>query len=164
MYGLSLPGARLGEEVAQRARRLFGTGHLAAYGLMFRHAFTFQKNVLAWNSRVKHAAGILIGGHIKGTLSVGGVRDFVLGVHVRHMMKKDEGNEDTRGELECVKEMLSKHVPKYDEYQARVARPRKDKEGKEVAQEPLRCVVILASDRQPTLDRLRRDIEWLGCR
>jgi len=85
-------------------------------------------------------------------------------------MKKDEGDKDTRGELLCIQEMLRSHVPRYEQYQHQSSSSEdKDKDkvkdkDKDREVESLRCTVILASDRQPTLDRLQKEIEALGCR
>lgn len=81
---------------------------------------------------------------------------FVLAVHVRHMQGKDSGDRDVGGaEMKCVKQMLALHVPHLS----------KEGQGQGQGQEGEAppCRVLLASDREATLTRLKADISALGC-
>ncbi len=48
---------------------------------------------------------------------IGSLTSFILGVHLRHMSSADIGEKDRRGELNCIKRMLNKHVPDFQRWQ-----------------------------------------------
>ena len=100
-------------------------------------------------------------GYDTSTTAIDGA-DFILAVHVRHMQARDGGDKDTRGELACIKQMLSLHVEGFDS----MSTSTESKVVAEVLQvtRTYPCKVLLASDRHATLHRLSSEIEKLGCK
>ena len=95
------------------------------------------------------------------TASANSGDDFVLAVHVRHMQARDSGEKDSRGELNCISEMLSLHVDGFKGLPSSGAGSATETETESVSYP---CKVLLASDRHATLHRLTRDVQALGCR
>jgi len=137
MFHLSYhPSTFLTESSRARTQLLFSQGDHASYGLLFRRAFVFTNAVVEENNRVIQAS-IANASHYLPSVST---KHYYISLHLRHSNNNDNGDSyDSLKENVCLDQVI-KQVPTGSQ-----------------------CVVLIATDRQLALDRLRRHVETLGC-
>ena len=137
MFHLSYhPSTFLHESSRVRSQLLFQQGDHASYGLLFRRAFTFTNTIIEENDKVIHEAVANASRYLPSMST----KFYYISLHMRHSNNGDNGNTyDSLREHVCLDQVI-KQVPSGSQ-----------------------CVVLIATDRQLALDRLRLHVETLGC-
>lgn len=136
MFSLSLPTCALSSNTTKiAAQLLFGEGEDRGYGRLFRAVFEFTPLITEQNTAVLHEALASV-----RAIEHGANKEiFYLGVHLRHTNNRDINGSDY-GEVNCMKQALA------------LANPTNKT-----------CIVLVASDRVHTLERMKLNAAALGC-
>lgn len=143
MFHLTYPFARLNRTAFSRAQRIFSLGEDAAYGLMFRTAFTFTKSVISKNADAFAVANPTLAS--TGSRASSSEDTLMIGLHLRHSSNSEAGTRDS-GEIKCLEHVLKQ------------ARERDALRGANRT-----CVILLASDRAQAVERTRDKVKSYGC-
>merc|ERR1711871_1198321 len=146
MFAMSLPSADLSPTAKKIAHVIFERGEDYGYGLMFRSLFHFTPLIKQQNR------GILLEMYKRLSTKVTDTSEsseilhskdiYQIGIHIRHSNNRDIGNGTNAESLEtkCIRTILAQH----------------DMDGK-------KCVLMVASDRANTLERMQEQAKILSC-
>lgn len=157
MFALNYSGSKLSSMNRNRTNLLFIHGPDFTYGLLMRFSFEFTPITIESNNRVFESIGLLSGSSsmknssdiqtrllpsVSNSILNLPISRKIISMHIRHSRVKDTGS-NTKMEEECllkvmknITTILSKTEP---------------------------CVVLLASDREPTIQRLTRFLTSIDC-